>query len=112
MKLFTLMFTMFLFSPLIIPNVQAETGYTQTTTTTQTQTQPMMCHWKDEVKLRAHLNDHIKYPATGKLIKETCMKEMPDEFSKEERDCLTNKLPDTKEYKTMDEVLMDLGLKK
>ncbi|EKD41356.1 MAG: hypothetical protein ACD_73C00755G0006, partial [uncultured bacterium] len=58
------------------------------------------------------LKENIMYPTTGKQIKETFSKQMPNEFSKEENDCLTNKLSDTKSYKSMDEVLTDLGIKK
>ena len=38
--------------------------------------------WGDTTALIAHLESHVKFPATGKVIKESCKEEMPDEFSK------------------------------
>ena len=39
--------------------------------------------WGDTTVLKTHLNDHVKFPATGKVIKEPCKQEMPDEFTKD-----------------------------
>jgi hypothetical protein len=38
--------------------------------------------WGDTTVLKTHLNDHVKFPATGKVIKESCKQEMPDEFTR------------------------------
>lgn len=70
------------------------------------------CPFKEESKLRTHLAEHVTYPSTGKQVKETCKKEMPDEFSKEERQCVEKTLSDKKTYRSSKEVLADLGLKK
>ena len=70
------------------------------------------CKWSDETKLRDHVATHVTYPATGKAIKETCKKEMPEEFSKSERKCFEGKINNKKEYKNPDEVLAALGLTK
>ena len=34
--------------------------------------------WGDTTALKEHLESHVKYPATGKAIKESCKVEMPD----------------------------------
>ena len=41
--------------------------------------------WGDTAALKEHLESHVKYPATGKVIKESCKVEMPDEFAKQRR---------------------------
>lgn len=69
------------------------------------------CPWKDEAKLRLHLKEHVAYPATGKQIKEACVREMPDEFTKEERACVGRTLSDKKTYQSDAEVLSALGVK-
>jgi hypothetical protein len=67
--------------------------------------------WGDTTELKAHLDSHVKFPATGKVIKESCKKEMPDEFSKERRAYLESKLKDDVTYKNPEEVLSALNLK-
>jgi hypothetical protein len=62
-------------------------------------------------KLKEHLKTHVTYPASGKAVKETCKKEMPDEFTTDERACAEKKLADGTEYKSADEVLKALGVK-
>jgi hypothetical protein len=66
--------------------------------------------WGDTAALTAHLENHVKFPATGKVIKESCKEEMPDEFSKKQRSYLDSKLKDGKIYKDVAEVLSDLNL--
>jgi hypothetical protein len=61
--------------------------------------------------LAGHLNSHVKFPATGKAIKESCKKEMPDEFSKEQGAYFDSKLKDDTTYKNPEEVLSALNLK-
>lgn len=68
------------------------------------------CKWTDEAKLRDHMMTHVTYPATGKAIKETCKKEMPEEFTKAERKCFEAKLKNKKEYKSADEAMAALGM--
>ena len=67
--------------------------------------------WGDTTALMAHLESHVKFPATGKVIKESCKEEMPDEFSKERRAYLDSKLKDDTTYKNPEEVLSALNLK-
>ena len=67
--------------------------------------------WGDTTALKAHLDDHVKFPATGKVIKESCKKEMPDEFAKEQRAYMDSKLKDDTTYKNPGEVLAALNLK-
>ena len=67
--------------------------------------------WGDTVALKEHLANHVKYPATGKVIKESCKVEMPDEFAKEQRAYLDSKLKDDTTYKNAEEVLAALNLK-
>jgi hypothetical protein len=57
------------------------------------------------------LDNHVKFPATGKVIKESCKTEMPDEFSKEQRAYLDSKLKDDTIYKNPAEVISALKLK-
>ncbi len=68
------------------------------------------CKFSDVAKLKDHVANHIKYPAKGKDVKAACKKEIPDEFTKEERACVTSKIKSTTEYKSSDEVLKALGV--
>ena len=67
--------------------------------------------WGDTTALKAHLDTHVKFPATGKVIKESCKEEMPDEFAKQQRAYLDSKLKDDTTYKNPEEVLSALNLK-
>ena len=67
--------------------------------------------WGDTTALKEHLDSHVKFPATGKAIKESCKVEMPDEFAKEQRAYLDSKLKDDTTYKNPGEVLAALNLK-
>jgi hypothetical protein len=67
--------------------------------------------WGDTTALKEHLDSHVKFPATGKVIKESCKVEMPDEFAKEQRTYLDSKLKDDTTYKNAGEVLAALNLK-
>jgi hypothetical protein len=33
--------------------------------------------WGDTAALKEHLDNHVKFPATGKVIKESCKQEIP-----------------------------------
>jgi hypothetical protein len=67
--------------------------------------------WGDTTSLKEHLDSHVKFPATGKVIKESCKVEMPDEFAKAQREYLDSKLGDDTTYKSAAEVLLALALK-
>ena len=67
--------------------------------------------WGDTTALKEHLDSHVKFPATGKIIKESCKVEMPDEFAKQQRAYLDSKLKDDTTYKNAGEVLAALNLK-
>jgi hypothetical protein len=67
--------------------------------------------WGDTTALKEHLDNHVKFPATGKVIKESCKQEMPDEFAKEQRAYLDSKLKDDTVYKNPAEVLSAMNLK-
>ena len=67
--------------------------------------------WGDTTALKEQLDSHVKYPATGKVIKESCKVEMPDEFAKQQRAYLDSKLKDDTTYKNAEEVLAALNLK-
>ena len=67
--------------------------------------------WGDTTALKEHLDSHVKFPATGKVIKESCKQEMPDEFAKEQRAYMDSKLKDDTTYKNAGEVLAALNLK-
>jgi len=67
--------------------------------------------WGDTTALREHLDSHVKFPATGKVIKESCKNEMPDEFSKQQRAYLESNLKDDTTYNDSAEVLAALKLK-
>jgi hypothetical protein len=68
------------------------------------------CKFSDEAKLKDHVTNHIKYPAKGKDIKAACKKELPDEFTKEERACVAGKIKSGADYKDAGEVLKALGV--
>jgi hypothetical protein len=67
--------------------------------------------WGDTAVLKAHLEDHVKYPATGKAIKESCKKAMPDEFTKEQGAYFDSTIKDDATYKSPQEVLSAMNLK-
>jgi hypothetical protein len=67
--------------------------------------------WGDTTALKEHLDSHVKFPATGKVIKESCKVEMPDEFAEAQRAYLDSKLKDDTTYKNAPEVLSALDLK-
>ncbi len=68
------------------------------------------CKWSDVNKLKTHVQKHITYPADGKAVKAACKKEMPDEFSKEERACFESKVDDSAQFKSAADVLKLLGV--
>jgi len=68
------------------------------------------CSFSDTLKLKQHLEMHVTYPAKGKAIKEACKKEMPDEFAKSEKACISRKLKNNVEYKDAGEVMKALGV--
>jgi len=70
------------------------------------------CQLTDLSALNKHLEMHVTYPATGKEIKESCRKEMPDEFTDNERACLTSSLGDDQKFQNADAVRTALGLGK
>jgi hypothetical protein len=67
--------------------------------------------WGDTAVLKTHLNEHVEFPATGKVIKESCKQEMPNEFTKEQRAYFGAKIEDGKTYNSPAEVLSALNLK-
>ena len=67
--------------------------------------------WGDTTALKDHLEGHVKFPATGKVIKESCKVEIPDEFAEAQRAYLDAKLKDDTTYKNPAEVLSALDLK-
>jgi hypothetical protein len=67
--------------------------------------------WGDTTALKEHLDSHVKFPATGKAIKESCKVEMPDEFTKQQGEYLDAKLKDDTTYQNPGEVLSALNLK-
>jgi hypothetical protein len=67
--------------------------------------------WGDTTALKTHLNKHIEFPATGKVIKEACKEALPDEFTKEQAAYLDAKIKDDKTYNSGAEVLSALNLK-
>lgn len=68
------------------------------------------CEFKDAAKIQEHLQTHVTYPAKGKDIKEACKKEMPNEFAKSEKACITKRLKNNTEYKSAEEVMKALGV--
>jgi len=69
------------------------------------------CKFSDVAKLKEHLEKHVTYPAKGKDIKEACKKEMPDEFTAQERSCVDSKLKSDTEYRNAGDVMKALGVK-
>jgi hypothetical protein len=67
--------------------------------------------WGDQTNLKEHLLKHVTFPATGKVIKETCKNEFPDEFSQEQRAYLGVALKDDTTYNNSAEVMSALNLK-
>ena len=67
--------------------------------------------WGDQTNLKEHLLKHVTFPATRKVIKETCKNEIPDEFSKEQRAYLEASLKDDAVYNNSEEVMSALNLK-
>jgi hypothetical protein len=67
--------------------------------------------WGDPNNLKEHLDKHVTFPATGKVIKEACKTELPDEFSKEQRAYLDVMLKDDVTYKNAADVMAALNLK-
>jgi hypothetical protein len=67
--------------------------------------------WGDTAALKEHLETHVKFPATGKAIKESCKKELPDEFAKQQRAYLESNLGDDTTYEDPAAVLAALNLK-
>lgn len=85
----------------------AETTKAATKAATTTAT----CAWSDEAKMRDHFMHHVTYPTTGAMIKETCKKEMPGEFTAAERTCFNGKIADKTTYKNAGEVFAALNVK-
>ncbi len=69
------------------------------------------CPVKNVTQLKEHLKDHVTFPTTGKVLKETCKKEWPDEFTKAENDCMNSKIKDEAKFEKSEEVLALLGVK-
>ena len=67
--------------------------------------------WGDQTNLKEHLLKHVTFPATGKVIKETCKKEFPDEFTKEQGAYLDAALKNDTTYNNAAEVMSALNLK-
>ena len=67
--------------------------------------------WGDQTNLKEHLLKHVTFPATGKAIKESCKKEFPDEFSKEQGAYLDAALKNDTTYNNAAEVMSALNLK-
>jgi hypothetical protein len=67
--------------------------------------------WGDQTNLKEHLLKHVTFPATGKVIKETCKKEFPSEFSKEQEAYLDAALKNDTTYNNAAEVMSALNLK-
>lgn len=70
-----------------------------------------MCTWSDEAKMKEHFTKHVTYPTTGAQIKETCKKEMPNEFTAAEQTCFNGKIADKTTYKNVGEVFAALNVK-
>ncbi len=67
--------------------------------------------WGDQTNLKEHLLKHVTFPTTGKVIKEGCKKEFPDEFSKEQGAYLDAALKNDTTYNNSAEVMSALNLK-
>ncbi|HKA90548.1 MAG TPA: hypothetical protein VKE22_22955 [Haliangiales bacterium] len=72
---------------------------------------PGKCTFSNVERVKAHAGEHVKYPAKGKAIKDTCKKEWPDEFTKDEWACIDASIKEDKEYKSSAELLDALGVK-
>lgn len=70
-----------------------------------------MCAWSDEAKMKEHFMKHVTYPTTGAKIKETCKKEMPNEFTAAEQACFNGKIADKAAFKNVGEVFAALNVK-
>jgi hypothetical protein len=68
-------------------------------------------NWGDQTNLKEHLLKHVTFPATGKVIKESCKNEFPDEFSKEQGAYLDAALKNDTTYNNAAEVMSALNLK-
>ena len=67
--------------------------------------------WGDQTNLKKDLLKHVTFPATGKVIKETCKNEFPDEFTKEQRAHIDAALKDDATYNNSAEVMSALNIK-
>ena len=67
--------------------------------------------WGDQTHLKEPLLKHVHFPATGKVIKETCKNEFPNECSQEQRAYLGVALKDDTTYNNSAEVMSALNLK-
>ena len=65
----------------------------------------------DQTNLKEHLLKHVTFPATGKVIKETCKKEFPDEFPKSREPTWMLALKNDTTYNNAAEVMSALNLK-
>lgn len=65
--------------------------------------------FSDVAKLKDHLTTHGKYPATKAEIMAWCEKEMPNEFTKTDKEFLNKNLPEGT-YKTAADVVTALKL--
>ena len=68
-------------------------------------------NWGDQANLKEHLLKHVSFLATGKVIKEACKKEFPDEFSKEQGAYVDAALKNDTTYNNSAEVMSALNLK-
>jgi hypothetical protein len=66
--------------------------------------------WGDQKNLKEHLLKHVTFPATGKVIKETCKDTFSDEFSKEQGAYLDAALKNDTIYQNSAEVMSALKL--
>ncbi len=71
---------------------------------------PGKCTFANVAEVKKHASEHVKYPAKGAAIKQTCKKELPDEFTKEEWACIDASLKDDQEYKAPADVLKAVGV--
>src|SRR4030065_81346 len=70
-----------------------------------------ICAWSGEGKMEDHFTKHVTYPTTGAKIKETCKKEMPNEFTAAEQTCFNGKIADKTTYKNAGEIFAALNVK-
>ena len=71
---------------------------------------PGKCSFSKPERIKKHATDHLKLPANGKVIKASCKKEWPDEFTKAEWACFDKSIEDGREYKTPAELLAAVGV--